>query len=194
MRVQTTRFSPFGVILACQKPTRRMRRVEKPREGDYAHIHIFIHGTLARERVPRQWHHLRATFPHRARPRLTDIAQFQTTGVFLMRAGVTSGHVILIVDANRLRISRIEALLAELNLTPVLQRTPTRIHEPSFALALVAVSDPPTNARELEAIRALHEAGMSIIAYGDEIHRWEISARCLPLLAGATHFLESIAE
>ena len=111
-----------------------------------------------------------------------------------MRAGVDSGQAILIVDANGLRIARVEALLVELNLTPVLQRTPARIHEPSCALALVAVSDPATNARELETIRALHKAGVSIIAYGDEIHRWEISARCLPLLAGSAHFLESSAE
>ena len=75
VRVQTIRFSPLEVTLACQRPTRRMRRVEKPREIDYAHIHIFIHGTLARERISRRWHRTGATFPNRAHPRVTGIAQ-----------------------------------------------------------------------------------------------------------------------
>jgi DNA-binding NtrC family response regulator len=59
-------------------------------------------------------------------------------------------------------------------------------------LALVAASKEPTpNDPHLAAMSAGRNAGLTVIAYEDGIKHWPVRAKCLPLLAGAAHLLDS---
>ena len=110
-----------------------------------------------------------------------------------MSTSVTRGHVVLIVDANSDRIARVRAALADLPVALEFHSSPALI-KGSFAFACISLSEPATNAEGLSFIRTLQKSGVPTIAYGAHIQDWEISARCLPLLAGAGDLLDSEAK
>lgn len=63
------------------------------------------------------------------------------------------------------------------------------------SLAVVALeTTPSTGHPSLEAVQTLTRNGFRIVAYEDGLQRWPLIVRCLPLLAGATHLLDSTLE
>jgi DNA-binding NtrC family response regulator len=47
------------------------------------------------------------------------------------------------------------------------------------------------NPAPLDLIHSLKGAGVSVIAYEDGVKQWPVRAKCLPLVSGATHLLDS---
>jgi DNA-binding NtrC family response regulator len=62
----------------------------------------------------------------------------------------------------------------------------------SYSLVLIAICEAPSvEFPELATIRAFRAANRPVIAYGEDIRHWQIRARCMPLIAGAMHLLDS---
>jgi transcriptional regulator with PAS, ATPase and Fis domain len=55
-------------------------------------------------------------------------------------------------------------------------------------------SSPASGHSSVEAIRALKQNGFKILAYEDGLRNWSLTARCVPLLAGATQLVDSAKE
>jgi transcriptional regulator with GAF, ATPase, and Fis domain len=51
--------------------------------------------------------------------------------------------------------------------------------------------EPPPDAPVLAAIRALKAGGLTVLACAENATKWPLRVRCLPLLAGASHLLDS---
>jgi DNA-binding NtrC family response regulator len=111
-----------------------------------------------------------------------------------MSVNATTGRVVLVVDADPTRASQIHKVAGELALTACIRADPAAAvdYRAACSVALIAIpGEPHGGMPELATIRALRSMAVPVIAYGDGIHAWEIRARCLPLIAGATHLLES---
>ncbi len=62
----------------------------------------------------------------------------------------------------------------------------------SCRIALVALGKSlNSTAPELEVIARLRKRGRAVIAYEDDLQKWDVRSKCLPLLAGADHVLDS---
>ncbi len=59
-------------------------------------------------------------------------------------------------------------------------------------VALEAEPDPSSSV--LPAIRAFRQRGFMIVAFADGLERWALRSRCLVLLAGASHLLDSATQ
>ena len=115
-----------------------------------------------------------------------------------MSTNATTGQVlVLVADADPARASRIHGIASDLGLTACICADPAEAarHGDVCSVALIAIpGEPQAGMPELASIRALRSKAVPVIAYGQGIHGWEIRGRCLPLIAGAMHLVESAPE
>src|SRR5688572_10993371 len=115
-----------------------------------------------------------------------------------MSTNATTGHVVVLVaDADPARASRIHGIASELGLAACIcaDTAEAARHCDVCSVALIAIpGEPQAGMPELAAIRALRSKAVPVIAYGRGIHGWEIRGRCLPLIAGAMHLVDSAPE
>jgi DNA-binding NtrC family response regulator len=114
-----------------------------------------------------------------------------------MSTNATTGEVVLVADADAARASRIHGIASDLGLMDCIcaDTAEAAQHCGACSVALIAIpGEPQAGMPELATIRALRGKAVPVIAYGRGIHGWEIRGRCLPLIAGATHLVESAPE
>lgn len=71
----------------------------------------------------------------------------------------------------------------------------TFVSAPPEPIVLIAVGKKnTTDERVLDAIAVCRKSGIQVLAYEDGIDQWPLRVKCLPLLAGASHLLDSAVE
>ncbi len=106
------------------------------------------------------------------------------------------GCTVLLSDPSRERGIWISGIIAEAGGSPPIADAAAASVPDELsgrdAIALVAVgSAAEQNQPVLDLIIRLKSAGFNVFAYEDGVKQWPVRSKCLPLLAGATHLLDS---
>lgn len=104
------------------------------------------------------------------------------------------GLAVIIVDPLTSRARAVASTVSEAGATAVLLSSSKVLDDDSAAsvpVALVAAGNETVHPEALRVVAHLKKRGFEVIAYEDGVRAWNVHDKCMPLIAGAAHLLDS---